>query len=82
MNLLQDHLGISDHQLASRFVAQLSSGLYRGFSVGSQADGEIAPKFNKAREQLASFYKLAVGEKQVSADFAYVQVSSMFTPSK
>jgi midasin len=82
MNLLQDHLGISDHQLASRFVAQLSSGLYRGFSVGSQADGEIAPKFNKAREQLASFYKLAVGEKQVSADFAYVQVSSIFIPSK
>ena len=29
MSLIQDHLGISDHQLASRFVAQLASGLYR-----------------------------------------------------
>ena len=82
MSLIQDHLGISDHQLASRFVAQLASGLYRGFSVTLQTAGEIAPKFSKAREQLASFYKLAVGEKQVSADFAYVQVSSVFTPSK
>jgi hypothetical protein len=82
MTLLQDHLGISDHQLASRFVVQLASGLYHGFSVASQADADNAPKFGKAREQLASFYKLAVGEKQVSADFAYVQVSSMFTPSK
>ena len=82
MNLLQDHLGIGDHQLASRFVVQLASGLYRGFPVASQSDGEIAPKFSKAREQLASFYKLAVGEKQVSADFAYVQVSSTFIPSK
>jgi midasin len=82
MDLLEDHLGISDHQLASRFVAQLTSGLYRGFSVTSEVDGDNTPKFGKAREQLAAFYKLAVGEKQVSADFARVQVSSNFTPSK
>jgi hypothetical protein len=82
MRLLQDHLGVSDHQLASRFTAQLTSGLYHGFSITSGAGGDNAPRFSKAREQLATFYKFAVGEKQVSADFAYVQVSSMFTPSK
>ena len=82
MNLLQDHLGISDHQLATRFVAQLASGLYRGVSVASESEGDVAPKFGKAREQLAAFYKLAVGEKQVSADFACVQVSFVFISSK
>ena len=82
MTLLQDHLGISDHQLASRFVAQLTSGLYHGFSVTSEAAGDNAPKFGKAHEQLAAFYELAVGEKQVSADFARVQVSSIYISSK
>jgi hypothetical protein len=56
--------------------------LYHGFSVTSGPESDNAPKFGKAREQLAAFYKFAVGEKQVSADFARVQVSSMFTSSK
>lgn len=76
--LLQDHLGISDLPLASRFATQLTSGLYRGFSSESGAQVaqlDSASKFNKAREQLAAFYELAVGQKQVSADFARVQVS-------
>jgi midasin len=82
MTLLQDHLGISDHQLAPRFVAQLTSGLYRGFSTDTEAESDNAPRFGKAREQLAAFYKRAVGEKQVSADFACVQVSFVSISSK
>jgi midasin len=82
MALLQDHLGIGDHQLAPRFVAQLTSGLYRGFSTDTEAESDNAPRFGKAREQLAAFYKLAVGEKQVSADFACVQVSTVSISSK
>jgi midasin len=82
MTLLHDHLGISDHRLAPRFVAQLTSGLYRGFSTDSEVESDDAPRFGKAREQLAAFYKLAVGEKQVSADFACVQVSFVSISSK
>jgi hypothetical protein len=80
--LLQDYLGIGDHQLASRFITQLTSGLYRGFSAQLNSDGDNAPRFGKAREQIAAFYKLAVGGKQVSADFACVQVSPVLTISK
>lgn len=82
MALLQDNLGVGDHNLAPRFASQLTSGLYRGFSVDPEVDGNIAPKFNKAREQIAAFYELAVGQKQVSADFARVQVSPAFTICK
>lgn len=85
MTLLKDHLGIDDHRLASRFFGQLTSGLYNGpwADLESQvAQHDNAPKFGKAPEQLAAFYQLAVGEKQVSADFARVQVSFASTIRK
>ncbi|KAM0716294.1 hypothetical protein Q7P37_007739 [Cladosporium fusiforme] len=75
-SLLHDHLGLGDLPLVSRFTTQLTSGLYRGFATDSElqvAQHDNAPKFGKAREQLAAFYELAVGQKQVSADFARVQ---------
>jgi midasin len=80
MTLLQDHLGVGDQQLAPRFAQQVTSGLYHG--IFADQDTQVAqhdnvPKFGKAREQLAAFYELAVGQKQVSADFARVQVSSI-----
>jgi len=85
MTLLQDHLGVGDHQLAPRFAQQVNSGLYSGMFADTEsqvAQHDNSPKFVKAREQLAAFYELAVGQKQVSADFARVQVSSITTCSK
>lgn len=83
--LLQDHFGLVDLPLVPRFTTQLTSGLYHGFATDSElqvAQHDNAPKFGKAREQLAAFYELAVGQKQVSADFARVQVSLAPTYSK
>lgn len=83
--LLQDHLAMADLPLTPRFTKQLASGLYHGLSTRLEthvAQHDSAPKFGKAREQLAAFYELAVGQTQVSADFARVQVSLASTPSK
>jgi len=83
--LLQDHLGVDDHQLAPRFAQQVSLGLYRGILADQEtqvAQHDNSPKFVRSREQLAAFYELAVGQKQVSADFARVQVSTIITCSK
>ena len=80
MALLQDHLAVGDHNLAPRFVKQLISGLYRGFPVDQELN--ITAQFGKAREQVTALYEHAVGQKQVSADFARVQVSPAFTICK
>jgi midasin len=83
--ILQDHLGVGDQELAPRFAQQVTSGLYRGIFADQEtqvAQHDNVPKFGKTREQLAAFYELAVGQKQVSADFARVQVSYIITHSK
>jgi midasin len=77
-DLAQDQLALTDQHLTSRFEQQLSNGLY-GAPQATQAlsvtQRDSTRHANRNHDELEAFYKLAVSEKQVSADFTRVQVS-------
>jgi len=76
--LLADSAGLCDQVLATRFYRQLVAGLYEGLeSIGEPKAFEIhgATGRSENRGRIAAFYELVVDQKQVSADFARVQVS-------
>lgn len=76
--LLHDSIGLIDEVLLARFGRQVTKGLYNGLNSPKQqqvAQLDSASKSAMGHEQFMAFYESAVGGKQVSADFARVQVS-------
>lgn len=76
-------MGLSDVALIERFNAQLANGLYDGLSNDlalhvAQHDSTTL-KLDESHDQLKAFYELAISRKQVSADFACVQVSLAYS---